>query len=60
MIDPEKHKYHVDILGNIEEFNNMIDDYHMRAPWLSDEEIEDILNEEAEKKIGPSFWYNNA
>lgn len=51
MMDPEKHKYHVDILGSSEEFNNMIDDYHMRASWLGDEEIENISNE----KIGPSF-----
>lgn len=57
MIDPKNHTYHVEILGSIEEFNEMIDNYHISAPWLSDEEIEEILKEEAVKNIGPSFWY---
>ena len=59
MIDPNNHAYHVEILGSVEEFNAMIESYHTLAPWLSDEEIEVILNEEAEKTIGPSFWYLN-
>lgn len=59
MIDPKKHKYHVEILGSEEEFNFMIETYHKVAYWLSDEEIEKILDEEAKKKIGPSFWYLN-
>lgn len=58
MIDPNKHSYHVEILGSIEEFNKMIEDIRAKAVWLSDEEIEAILDEEAEKKIRPSFWYS--
>ncbi len=57
MIDPKNHTYHVEILGSEKEFNEMIDAIHAKAVWLSDEEIEEILNEEAERKIGPSFWY---
>ena len=57
MIDPKNHAYHVEVLGSIEEFNEMIENYYISAPWLSDEEIEEILKEEAVKNIGPSFWY---
>lgn len=59
MIDPKKHSYHVGVLGGEQEFNDMIDAYHKLAPWLSDKDIEEILDEEAEKAIPPSFWYLN-
>ena len=59
MIDPKKHSYHVEILGSEKEFDDMVSAIRAKAPWLSDKEIEDILDEEAKKKIGPSFWYAN-
>lgn len=59
MIDPQKHKYHLDILGCEEEFNQLIDYFHEIAPWLSDEEIEAILDDEVGQKISPAFWYLN-
>ena len=57
MIDPKNHTYHVEILGSEEKFNEMIEAIRAKAVWLSDEEIEEILDEETEKNIGPSFWY---
>ena len=58
MIDPKNHTYHVEILGSEEKFNEMIEAIRAKAVWLSDEEIEEILDEETEKNIGPSFWYS--
>ena len=57
MIKAKNHKWHVEAIGGIEEFEFMIETYHKVAPWLSDEEIEEILDEEERVSLSPAFWY---
>lgn len=55
MIDLDKYTYHIEILGK-EEFEESIKNWKEGAPWMTDEEISKILDEEQEYNIGPSFW----
>lgn len=55
MIDLDKYTYHIEILGK-EEFKNSIDAWKVAAPWMTDEEISKILDEEQKENIGPSLW----
>lgn len=56
MINYDKYKFHINVLGGLQEFIDSIKQWREQAPFMTDEEIILILDEEQSKKIGPSMW----
>ena len=56
MIDYDKYQFHIKVIGSKEEFIKHIEEFKKAAPYYTEEDIVTILDEEQDKKIGPSFW----